>query len=560
MKHTASIQRLRYLFWLGPVVIIVGVAAGLVSGAWGPLPLALIFGGALILALWLLSESRSFPTFLGQRSTQAGTNALLSTVAVIVILGVVNILAVRYSQRIDLTENQLFTLSPQTQQVLAELDQPVKAWVFWDSGDRASVNEELLDNYQRQSAQFSYEVIDPQESPGVARQFEVQTFGEVYLQAGDARRLVETIGPQQPLSEGSLTSGLVTLLSDRQPLVYMLQGHGERALEAGQGGFGQTEELLESEIYQVEPLNLAQTDFTVPDDASVVVVGGPTRPLLEGEVTALQSFLEAGGGLLLLVDPDTDAGLDLLLEDWNIRFSDRLVLDPTAQAANLGVTTALVQDYGEHPITAAFSGFTFFIESQPVELLGELEDTETAPLLITSSQAQALEIPEDGELEVNPEEDWQGPLVLGVALSREIPSDDPADASENLSESEPDAEGPSGDGTAAAPDLPPEDATPSAPDDSTSDELVESRLVAIGNSSFAINGLVNQQLNGDLLLNTVGWLAQSPEQGLTVRPKEAVNRRIVLTPQRWITTALSAVVILPLIGFGGAIALWLRRR
>ncbi|MGB3615375.1 MAG: hypothetical protein WBA10_16395, partial [Elainellaceae cyanobacterium] len=88
----------------------------------------------------------------------------------------------------------------------------------------------------------------------------------------------------------------------------------------------------------------------------------------------------------------------------------------------------------------------------------------------------------------------------------------------------------------------------------------ESRLVAVGNSSFAINGLVNQQLNGDLLLNTVGWLAQQPEGGLTIRPKEAVNRRVVLTPRRWIMTALSAVVILPLIGFGGAIALWLRRR
>ncbi|MGF1513611.1 MAG: GldG family protein [Elainellaceae cyanobacterium] len=570
MRQTASIQRLRYIFWLGPILLIVGLVAGLVSGDWGTLPLALALSGALLLVLWLLSESNALPLFFGQRSTQAGTNALLATVALVVILGLINVLAVRYGQRVDLTENQLFTLSPQTQQVLSELDQPVKAWAFVNSGDRTSLNEALLEDYAARSEQFTYEVVDPQESPGVARQFEVQTFGEVHLEAGNEQRLIETIGPQQPLTEGSLTSGIVALLSDRQPVVYMLQGHGERPLEPGQGGFEQAEALLESEVYQVEPLNLSQTDFTVPVDASVVIVAGPTRPLLAGEVAGLRTFLEAGGGLLLLVDPDTEAGLDPLLEDWNLAFSDRLVLDPTAQAANLGLTTALVQDYGEHPITDALSGgFTFFIESQPVDLReqpqgpetegpdgegpeegideenieGEdpsedlLEGLETAPLLITGPQAQALEIPESGELTANPEEDWQGPLVIGVALSRDA---QPSAASEN----------------AAAEDA--EDAAENAPQEGA--DALESRLVAIGNSSFAINGLVNQQLNGDLLLNTVGWLAQSPEQGLTIRPKEAVNRRVVLTPQRWIITALSAVVVLPLIGFGGAIALWLRRR
>jgi len=542
MTQTTSIQRLRYLFWLGPIFIIMGVAAGVVSGAWGPLPLTLAFGGGLILVLWLLSESNALPAFLGQRSTQAGTNALLATVAIVIILGIVNALAVRYDQRIDLTKNQLFTLSPQTQQTLSDLDQPVKAWIFWDSSDGNSANEDLLKNYQRQSDQFSYEIIDPQESPSVARQFDVQTFGEVYLQAGEQQRLIETIGPQQPLSEGTLTSGIVTLLSDRQPVVYMLQGHGERPLEPGQGGFGQAESILEAEVYQVEPLNLAQTDFRIPDDASVVILAGPTRPLLEGEVTALDRFLQAGGGLLLLVDPDADAGLTPLLDDWNLGFSNRLILDPTAQAANLGVTTALVQEYGEHPITDSLSGgFTFFVESQPVELLGDVDRTETAPLLITGADAQAVEIPESGELEVNPDDDWQGPLVLGVALSREARPT--SAAAETLSE-----------------DSPPDDLEPSEDGEPDGEPEPQSRLVAIGNSSFAINGLVNQQLNGDLLLNTVGWLAQQPDGGLTVRPKEAANRRIVLTPQRWIVTALSAVVILPLIGFGGAIALWLRRR
>ncbi|MEO0406824.1 MAG: Gldg family protein [Cyanobacteria bacterium P01_A01_bin.135] len=569
--RTVPIQRLRYLFWLGPIFIVVGAAAGLVSGSWGPLPLTLVLGGGLLLALWLLSESNSLPEFLGRRSTQAGTNAALATVAVLIILAILNGLAVRYNQRVDLTESQLFTLSSQTQAVLADLDQPVKAWIFWDSNDPNSVNEALLENYQRQSEQFTYEVVDPQESPGVARQFEVQTFGEIYLEAGDQRRLVETIGPQQPLTETSLTSGIVNLLTSDQPLVYLLQGHGERPLDGGQGGFAQAETLLESEIYQVEPLNLGQADLTVPDDASVVIVAGPTRALLAGEVVALQQYVNDGGGLLLLLDPDSETGLEPLLEDWDLELSDRLILDPTAQAANLGATTTLVQQYGDHPITESFGdGFTFFVESQPVELVGEVGETQTAPLLITGPDAQAVLIPEGGEAEADPEDILQGPLVLGVALSRDPQSasgqvlDLPPLPGEATPEEGPDtAEGNSEASSEAEIDGEPEVTSPNTETDTEADagaDAPESRLVAIGNSSFAINGIVNQQLNGDLLLNSVGWLAQQSDTGLTIRPKEAANRRIVLTPQRWITTALTAVVVLPLIGFGGAIALWLRRR
>ncbi|MEB3210889.1 MAG: Gldg family protein [Leptolyngbyaceae bacterium] len=538
-KFSVDLRPLKYLGWFAPVLIIIGVTAGVVADSWGALPLGFIIAGLLLLVVWLLAEWRSLPGLWGKRSTQASTNAVVATLAVLVIIGLVNVLAVRYVNRVDLTDNKLFTLAPQTQEVLNSLEQPAKIWIFaTGEAERNPFDQELLNNYRRESSNFSYEYVDPQLEPGIAREFGVQTLGDVYLEIAGNRRVIQTISPQERLSERQLTNALLQAGSDRQSVVYFLQGHGERPLEEGQGGLADVRRLLEDENYRVEPLNLT-VSAEIPSDADVVIVAGPRRPLLEGEVESLQSYLENQSGLMLLLDPDTEPGLDPLLENWGVILDNLLVIDPTGQALGLGLTTPLVQNYGEHPITQDFSGgISFFPESQVVELGEGQSDIETAPLLITNEQTQAVEIPESGEIQLDTADiDVTGSVVLGVALNR--PIDDPTAAAEE---------------------------TESSPEESTLDEVSEdapdpeSRLVVIGNSSFIVNGLVNQQLNSDVFLNSVAWLSQQEEQALSIRPKEVTNRRLTLNTQQWIIISLSAVVILPIIGIGGAIALWLQRR
>ena len=87
----------------------------------------------------------------------------------------------------------------------------------------------------------------------------------------------------------------------------------------------------------------------------------------------------------------------------------------------------------------------------------------------------------------------------------------------------------------------------------------QARLVVLGNSEFMTNGLFEQQLNGDVFLNSVSWLSKQDQQVLSIRPKEAKNRRINLTPQLAQLLTLT-VLIIPLIGFTTAGIMWWRRR
>jgi ABC-type uncharacterized transport system involved in gliding motility auxiliary subunit len=587
-RNRMTWQFLKLLFWLGPILMIMGLSAGFVSNSWQPIPLGLIIAGVVIIGLWFMfrryfqpGDSSKYP-YWSRRSTQAGTNAVAATISVLVILGLINFLAVRDALRVDLTENQQFTLSPQTQTLITNLEEPVKVWIFDQRKDPQVL--ELLDNYRRiQPGKLSYEFVDPQLQPGVAESFGIKDFGEVYLESGEKRQAVRKEG-LEPLTEVQLTNSIEQLISDYTPKVYFLQGHGERSLEDGQGGFSEAVNSLNQKNFKTETLTLAQQS-AIPEDADVIVVAGPKRQLLEGEVEALTTFVNQGKGLMLMLDPEIDAGVEELLEEWGVKLDDRMAIDASGRGrlVGLGPTVIIVQEYGEHPITQEFAnGISFYpsvrpVETRPVE--GVLEN----PLIWSDSQSWAEANLQNQELQFDPQVDRQGPLSLGVALTRNsqetaaATSTEPSEASETTTEATEDGTTPTepitqeNNSALETPEATTETEASSETvaentDTETATETAEetpakdSRLVVFGTSQFAANGWFDQQLNGDVFLNAVSWLSQLDAESLSIRPKPATNRRLAMTPTLGRSLSWMALVILPLFSFFMAGVVWWRKR
>jgi len=588
-KTAPSWKFFKYTFWLGPFLMIMGLSAGFVSGSWEPVPLGLIIAGAVIIGLWFLfrvyfrqGDSLKHP-YWSRRSTQAGTNAFAATVSVFLIVGLINFLAVRHAVRLDLTENQQFTLAPQTQTLLTNLEQPIKVLVFDRSGNPQA--KELLDQYRRIAPeQFNYEFVDPQVQPGVAQEYGVSEFGVVYLESGDRRQSLRKES-SEALTEAQLTNGIEQLLSNRIPKIYFLQGHGERPLTDGQGGLQNAVNALGEKNFVIEPLTLTQQS-TIPEDADVIVVAGPQRPLFEGEVEALDEYLEQGGSLFIMIDPKTEPGLNEVLDKWGVKIDDRLAIDATGSGrlVGLGPTVPIVREYGEHPITQEFNnGISFYPLARPVETR-TVEGITESPLIWTEAESWAETNLASRELEFNPDSDRKGPLSLGVALTK--PASEPT--SPPTAETPKPAENPSETTaeTAETPEATTEETTEETPETSeetteeTTEETAETpevvteettettednkpaeaRLVVLGNSQFATNGWFEQQLNGDMFINTVSWLSKPDQVTLSIRPKPVTNRRIAMTPVLGRSISWAALVILPLFGLITAAILWWRRR
>jgi ABC-type uncharacterized transport system involved in gliding motility auxiliary subunit len=522
MKIIKKNQLGKYLFFLGLFLLAVGVTSAIVAETWGIIPLIFLIAGTITLTLWIILQTHQ-NQWWNSRSTQAGTNALIAIVAVFAIVGLVNFLGTRYYLRQDLTETQLFSLAPQSQQLVRRLEKPVKVWIF--DNNRNPLDRELLENYRRENSQFQFEYIDPQAQPTLANKFGVKDYGEVYLEFGDNRQLVQTLTINERLSEIRLTNRLQQLNSTTTTPVYFLQGHGEHSLTSDQGGISQAIQALGDRNYTVLPLNLVEKS-QVPENAAVVVVAGPKRELFDSEVKALQDYLNGGGNLLLMIDPNTNTNLEGLLKEWGVILDNRLAVDVSGSAVGLGPAVPIVTDYGQHPITQDFgNGISFYqlarhIEIKPVDGIESTTLLQTKPYPNSWAESDL----NSEKLDFNPQTDIPGPLTLGVALTKTIPT------------------------------TPPEkEETPPAP-------TMESRLVVIGDSEFATDGLFQQQLNGDVFLNSVTWLSQQDQQPLSIRPKEPTNRRINLTILQANLLALSSLLLLPLLGLVTAVIIWWKRR
>ena len=571
-----------YFFWLGPILTIIGVSAGFVSGTWQPIPLALITAAIIITSLWIFYqaysiEQNSIITWWSGRATEAGTNAIFSTISVLIILGLINFLAVRYQTRIDFTENQKFTLSPQTIEVLENLEQPVKLWIF-DRGENPQYTQ-VIENYQRRgNGKFRFELVDPQTQPGKANQFGVKQLGEIHLEVGDKKEVI--ISRQlEPLTESKLTNSIEKILGSRILKIYFIQGHGERELEEGQKGFSEAVNALESKNYIIESINLA-TISQVPEDADVLIIAGAKREFLEAEVTALQEYLNQGGGVLIMLDPSTDPGLNNLFQEWGVLVDDRLAIDDPKIGRLVGLDpwVVLVTQYGEHPITQDFgNGVSLYPFARAIE--SEARDgIEESPLIWTNDQSWA-ETDLRGQLRFNEGRDRIGPLSLGVALTRSstgeksqeteleltpippLPGQPPNEpVATSTSELEVEKQTTSAEVISPLPGQPPDELGFSKIEAKSENKSEEARLVVLGNSQFVTNGWFQQQLNGDIFLNSVSWLSKPEQKTLSISPKKTTNRRIVMSLIQARFLGWMAVIILPILSFTiGGIIWWQRR-
>ncbi len=540
--------------WFGLGLVLMGLSAGVVSGQWNTIPLSLLCIGGLCFGLWLL-RTVSSRNFWVQRSTQSSLNAVIVALAMSLILLMVNVLGLRYAQRIDLSENQVNSLAPQSQTAIKGLKQPVKLWAFTPGGAKAPQLNDLFENYRRiDPDRFTFEFVDPKQRPTLAEKFGVKSIGELHLESGDRRQFIQNV-LQDDVSESKLTNALIRLDNNQKDTLYFIDGHGEQNLTK----LSVAAQLLADRNYVTKPLNLTQG---LPSDAKTIVLAGPQRGLLPTEVTTLKTHLNGGGSLLVLVDPNTQPDLEDLLTDWGLRLDDRLIIEGGQGGASAisgaGPTVPIVTTYGDHPITQDFgNGYSLYPIARAL-LISAKPGITTRKILETGPETWAEKDFQGSTVRFDASADLKGPLTLGVAMNRSISPETNPETKPTPSPSETPSETPVSPETASpspsvspSPGSSPPPALPPSP---------ESRLVVIGNSSFITDGYISQQLNPDVFTNSIAWLSQRQTTDLTIAPKKSTERRLLLTDGVFRSMMLLALFGFPAIGFGMAGVLWWRRR
>ena len=498
------------LLFFGVAFCVAGIVSSIVTGGWTIIPaLLLAFGLALLLLnLWLWGKKRQL---WQSRSTKQGASAIAKTAVVLLVIGAINWAGVSYGKTWDFTENKIYTLSEQSQNIVSDLARPLEVIIF-DRNNNSEL-EQLLENYRRYSDRFEFKFVNPERQIGLAQQYGVQSLGEIYLSYGDKQQKLEVGNSAlgETLTETQLTNAIERIKRDRPTNIYFLQGHGESPLEMVEGGLAQAITNLEDRGNIVRELNLATTG-KIPDDANLIIIAGASRKLLAAEVSTLQQYLKAGGNLLLLLSPNTDLGITAIWQNWGIELDNRLIVDGSGEGnvMGFGPAVAIVNNYGEHPITASFrNGISLFPETRPLKVI-EKEGISSVAIAKTDEQTWAESDLREEQITFDVNRDLSGPLNVAIAATREEPN--------------------------------------------------TARLVVFGSTTFATNGWFEQQLNGDILLNSISWLVGDDKNVLTIRPQELTNRRINLSSLQVAIISWLALRIMPFIALVIGVYLWWKRR
>ena len=377
-----------------------------------------------------------------------------------------------------------------------------------------------------------------------ARQYEVQAYGTIVFEYEDrVERVVSN-------SEQELTNALIKAVEGEEQTVYFVQGHGERDPNSSErDGYGSIREALRLDNFGVETVVLAQTG-EVPQDANALVIAGPTTDFLPGETDLLDSYLEQGGKILLMLDPPELEGespkenLEGLAENWGIEIGNNIVVDASGMGQLLGTdaTVPIASSYPPHPITENFNLITAFPLARSIRPIAGGVENRTPEILIETGANSWSEMDfselATGEVRLNEDAgDIAGPIPIALSVSQTIESE-----------------------RAGTTDAENETGSEDVERNITSDTPLEARFVLFGDSDFATNGAVGIQGNRDLILNSINWLAQQ-ENLIAIRPREPEDRRITLTADQQVRITWLSLLMIPGVILGtGVYSWWTRRR
>lgn len=428
---------------------------------------------------------------------------ILFVVLVLALLGGVAWLGERYSIAFDWTANQRNSLTEDSAALLESLQSPVAITAFASENEMLRTGIRMLvERYQRVKPDVTLEFVNPDLAPERARAAGVRFDGTLVVRYRDREEQLSSV------NESTLSQALARLARGNETWVVFMTGHGERAHD-GRANFDLA--TLGAELarqgFRVQSLNLAAN--AVPGNTGILVVAGPRTAWLPVETARVKEYLEAGGNLLWLTDPEGIAPLPELATQLGIDVKPGTVVDATTQL--LGVadpTVAIVTEYPSVGPAAGFSLMSLFPRAAGLTAQ-ENRGWKAMPILRTLPNSWR----ETGALagNVTPDDnDEMGPITIGVALER-------------------------------------------ANDSGTQ------RVIVVGDGDFASNAFIGNQGNLGLAMNFFNWLG-AEDALLNIHVKEAPDAILDLGRGAQIAIALAFLLALPLALLGTGVLVFLRRR
>lgn len=505
----------KILFLVAGLLLVAMAVLRFLVGVWMPFMwvLAIVAGLLILASMWL--DRKIYIEFFSTKTTKQGLSMGSMILLVFVFLTAVNAISVRKYKTFDFSASKVNTLSDQSVHLLKGLKEDLKVLYFYQTGaegveENRRAFTTLIKKYQDQSDRIKLDFIEVNERPDLAEEYGVNRgSGVVFVNYQGRKSKIDKIDEQD------LTGALVKVTRENSKKVYFTTGHGEYGLEDSKDAMGANslKLLLEGNRYLVGAVNLTQMP-DVPTDADLLVVLGPSQSFLTSELDAIERYLRKGGAALLALNAESTTGLNPLLEKIGIAFDNNMVVQvmETALGKAVNPTMTPVSEFSvKSPITKPFGDGQFVVMRLPANIRTiKTYDYEFEPLLTLSKNALSF-ADKTFKTPVG-----QPPYQLGYSIKGKLPGSD-----QNFT------------------------------------------AIVFSDAEFIGNQLLYQNLNRDLLLNSVAYLAKE-ESIISITPKEVgITQLDAANPQfqfNFYLFVFTIVLPIPLVLLTISGVLWYRRR
>lgn len=344
------------------------------------------------------------------RAWRAGAYSVFAAMIVIAMAVVVNLavsaLPVSVTQ-VDLTDNQLYSLSQGTEQTLAALDKDVEIYWLTQNGYENKTMEQVLSRYA-QFSRVSVTQVDPVRYPGFAAAYTDETAenNSLVIVCGERSLFIPyadvwTYSDFETYSyymtyygepyldvftgEAKITSAIGYVTSDTLPVLYYLTGHGETGVSDS------VLAALTLENIQPESLNLL-TEEAVPDDCAVLAIFGPVTDLTDREAELIDAYAAQGGKLLITTEYTKEElpNFKALLGDFGIELIGGYVMENDSRYYSYGYIDLVLPAILHHAITDPLMAGEGFVVMMPdaqamMDAATETSAATVTPLLASSA-------------------------------------------------------------------------------------------------------------------------------------------------------------------------------
>lgn len=390
------------------------------------------------LMLFLTTQSiqkRRYSVSVHNLSMGAYSSVTVCVVTALVV--VINLIAARLPEKytnIDVTSNQLYTLTDQTQDILKELEEEIDIYVIQDEGSADTTVAQTLKGYADASPYIHITYIDPITNPQFvnkyttgsittnsiivesAKRYKVISYQDLYETELDYSTYQQNVTGYD--AEGQLTSAIDYCISETMPKIYMIAGHNEYTLDTG------FQTAIEKENIETETINLMNYD-AVPEDAECILIHAPESDLSQDDADKIIAYLNKGGKAFITTDYAGIAlpNLERIVAEFGMTFQNGYAVDNDSDHY-YQEPTYLLPEVAYAPETEGLTDMYTYLLAPYAQGIG-VTDEETENViytkLLTGSDSSLVKTNVQSAVQYTYEEgDIEGPVCVGIKAEKTV--------------------------------------------------------------------------------------------------------------------------------------------